>query len=683
MQNRYCYIDFEFNRTAEPTLNLVSCAYTLSEGEFRDVKYRYWLHNDEESQLRLKQDLADLHEEGYTFVAYAVTAEARSMLSLGLPVSEYRWIDLWIEHRCLTNHNWRKQYGRQLIKGKVKNTFPPKPKWERTEGDPTSAECEHNLAAACFKFLNKKIDTAHKNQMRDLIISNPSSFNAKDKEDILRYNVSDIDYLPKLMKAMAAEYKYLLPATELATLREEMLWRGQYAARTAMMEHAGYPIDVDATKSFAMSVPLILADLQRDINSQFDFKPFQWNRNEQKFKWRQKDTRSYLEEIYPEHMEGWMLTDNPNNPQLSLSLDAFSKYFSFNHDYPRGNFGAQIVRYLKTKQSLNGFLPSKNKTIWDSLGSDGRVRPYFNIYRAQSSRSQPTATNFIFLKAAWTRSLVAPKPGKAIAGIDWKSNEFLVGGLLSGDRNMQAAYASGDVYLWFGKAAGRIPSEGTKKTHGALRDRFKSTVLGIQYLMGYKALAAKITNDTGVFCSEEEAQELIELFVAKFSDYAEYREEIAERYQEQGYLKLSDGWYMWGDNENYRSVANCPVQGTGAVAMRRSVANAQDRGLNVIKTLHDALYIEFDSDDLGDVDTLSEAMDSGFRDSFDISLRERATCGLDANIWSPDYPQGTTEVTTPGGIICKRQDIYIDGRSINEYNRFKKYFDRTNAVDLL
>ena len=34
-------------------------------------------------------------------------------------------------------------------------------------------------------------------------------------------------------------------------------------------------------------------------------------------------------------------------------------------------------------------------------------------------------------------------------------------------------------------------------------------------------------------------------------------------YQKAGYIKLPCGWYMWGDNDNMRSVGNCPIQGFG------------------------------------------------------------------------------------------------------------------------
>jgi len=679
---KYCYLDFEYNQTTHPKLNLVSLSITWSYDKKNFNREEFWLHKNKKSQDKARGLIHNLYVEGFIFISYAVTAEARAFISLDLDPTIFKWIDLFIEHRCLTNHNWKLQYGKQLIDGKPKNTFPPKPKWERKEGEATSQEAIQSLATACFKFLDVIIDSKEKDEVRDLILSEPEEFTEEQKNRILRYNRSDIKHLPNLFNRMVSEYRKLLPPKELKTLKKEMLWRGEFAARTAVMEAVGYPIDIGKTKSFSSSVPLILREIQQDINSQFDFKPFKFDILSEKFKWRQKETRLHLKKIYPDLISDWMVT---KTKELSLSLDGFAKFFSYRHDYPRNNFGAQMVRYLKTKQSLNGFLPPKKggTSFWNYVGPDFRVRPYFNIYRAQSSRSQPAATGFIFLKAAWMRALVSPSPGRAICGVDWVSQEFLIAALRSEDKNMLKAYESGDVYLWFGKATGRIPQEGTKKEYKALRDRFKSSVLGIQYLMGAPSLAKKITNDTGEYCSEHEAAEFIDLFNETFSDFYMWREDQIREYEIKKYLKLADGWYMFGDNQNFRSVANCPVQGTGGAIMRKSVQLAQDRGLDVIKTLHDALYIEFDSNDLSKVDELCECMDEGFRFYFPEHLQRFALCRLEPNIWSPDYPSEDIEITTPSGRICKKQQIYVDERSLSEYKRFQNYFSTLEDISEL
>src|SRR5208283_6051431 len=80
----------------------------------------------------------------------------------------------------------------------------------------------------------------------------------------------------------------------------------------------------------------------------------------------------------------------------------------------------------------------------------------------------------------------------AVAYVDWSQQEFGIAAALSGDRAMMDAYRSGDPYLAFGKQAGRIPADGTKQTHAAERDLFKTCVLGVQYGMGAASLAGRI-----------------------------------------------------------------------------------------------------------------------------------------------------------------------------------------------
>ena len=89
-------------------------------------------------------------------------------------------------------------------------------------------------------------------------------------------------------------------------------------------------------------------------------------------------------------------------------------------------------------------------------------------------------------------SLIRPEPGYGLAYVDWSQQEFGIAAALSGDAAMQAAYLSGDPYLAFGKQAGKIPPDGTKATHGAARELFKTCALGVQYGMEAASMAERI-----------------------------------------------------------------------------------------------------------------------------------------------------------------------------------------------
>ncbi len=666
-------IDFEFNSIVEPTVNLV-CASTLDLKTGK--KTNWWLHGNKDTQKKL----ADYLRKYDVVMSYAAVAEARSFLALGLNPLSFKWIDLFIEYRMMTNHNDLLQWGNQLVDGKVRSVRKPKPKWERTEEDKaTGFKATHSLAECTYKLTGEIRDTAHKNKMRDLIISNPENFSADERKAIMAYCLDDVVFLPKIWARLKEEFGKLVRDPDMQEYFREALIRGRYSAHTAIMESHGYPIDVEKTKNFSKQVGCILYDLQREINGLFPaIKPFRWNRPEQRFSWDQIKTKNWIAENHD--VTKWLKTDGG---ALALSLDAFEKFYSFRHTYPEDNFGAQMVRYLKLKQSLYGFSDSggKRKNFWDSVGSDGRARAYLNHYGAQSSRSQPGASGFMFLKPAWMRALVIPKPGKFMASIDYGSQEFFIAALESECPNMIEAYLSGDPYMYTAKLAGAIPQDGKREDYEGTRNLFKATTLGISYLMTKYGLAIKLTNDTGREWTEDEAQEQIDLFFDAFPELHDWQEDIQETYAGGCAIKLPCGWIMWGDNENIRSVTNVPVQGMGASIMRKAVDLAVSRGVKTLFTLHDALYME---GDVGHEHTVKELRDS-MRDAFvhywEPKYKELAAkIKLDPFLWGPGYKKDSELDIDGWKVPCS--NLYIDGRAQVDYDKFSKYF-LNPATDLL
>jgi len=706
MKNKYCVIDFEYSGTKQRNVNLVCCS--LSTSDDSEPK-EYWLHNEDEAKVKLKEKLEQLNEQGYIFLAYAVVAEARSFLSLGLDPTKFKFIDLFLEYKCLINHSDKLGYGRQLIDGK--RCYTSSNKWAKNYKKP-----EMGLAAAAYKLLKVELDTEHKDFMRDLIISSPAKFSDEERQHIQNYCTSDIKYLLPMFAEMVKIYTKRLPRKHQESLKGEMLLRGDYAARTAVKESEGYPYNPTSIKNFANSVPYIMDDLAIDINSQFpEMGVFIRKPATRRFSKKEKPQREWIKTT--PYADKWDMTKGGKGPpQYSLSLDAYQKFYNFTHDYPRDNFGAQMVRFLKTKQSLNGFLPKKPLIkYWDTLRSDGekiikqkslkksktffdytnpkegRVHPYSNPYGSQAGRNQASATGFIPLKAAWTRSQIIPKPGRVMIGLDWGQIQFFLKMLVARDVNGLRAYASGDVYLFFAKEAGAVPQDATKSTHKAMRDKFKATTLSIQFGMTKYGLAIKLTQDTGIEHTEDEAQELIDLFYEVFPESHAHDEEILEDYQNDGFLKSWSGWYMWGDNDNHRSVTNCPMQMYESDIMRLAEGYAQDAGLMVCYSLHDAIYIETNTEDKDKhAILLAELMDKAFRFYLPEDQKEIGTCKLDADIWGPDLPDENKyyelKYTTEYGehtLPVKQQMTYVDERAQTDYDKFSKYFKDVFKVHLL
>jgi hypothetical protein len=670
----YLLLDFEFNKLTHEKVNLVSCV--THDLKTKETK-KFWLHNSKEEKQKLIS-----HLKKYKYImGYACVAEARCFYSLGLNPLDFEWLDLYLEYKMVSNHNDELNWGKQLVNGVVKYTKKPPPKWERTEEDKAGFKPTHSLAEATYKLTGEIRDTEEKTNCRNLIISDPKKFTDEERRRILKYNALDVEFLPRIFEEILKHfYELKMKDVDWEEYFEEAHWRGRYAAHTAIMESIGYPINYEATKNFSSKIPSILAECQRDINSQFNFKPFKWHRKTQKFSWNQNITRKWLvDNGYSD--SNWMLTEKE---QLSLSLEAFERHFQYRHDYPRGNFGAQMLRFLKLKQSLYGFSEpdknSKKKSFWDSVGPDKRVRPYMNIYGAQSGRSQPAATGFMFLKPAWMRALVEPEKGKFLFGIDYGQQEFFIAALLSGDQEMIKAYLSGDPYLYMGKRAGAIPEDGTKKTHSDIRDMFKSTTLGILFMMTKYGLSEKLTADTGRVYSKDEAQGLIDIFEGLFPDFISWREDTIRDYERDGItFKTLDGWPLWLDNDNARSVGNVPVQGAGASIMRKAVDIAVSRGIRITYTLHDAIYGEANENQLDHIKILMDSMRDAFRFYFEDTEFEAAAnqIKLDPKAWGPCFPEkGEIKVK---GITIPVSRLYIDGRAQSEYDRFSKYFNKSET----
>lgn len=665
-------IDFEYRGSNNAKLDLVSVA--LHDSTKKNSK-SVWLYRHEKNKEVLKKYLLGIRGS-HVLVCFNASAEGRALISLGLNPAKFKWIDIQAEYKNLKNQNYDIEYGRQLIKGVPKFTTPP-PSYDVIEDHKPHNRAETNLLAVTYKLLGIVEDAAYKDYMRDLILYS-KKFTRYNVKQILQYGQSDISNLFELLTELKAHFIHIYrikSKSDLAILYKEMLYRGETVARQSIIEAVGYPVNREHVTNFAKNVPLILKDLQEDINGQFpDREIFKYNKKTDTYSFNTKAVKSWIVSEC-KFQKDWKRTPKDD---YSLALDAWEKFYSYRQNYPRDNLPAQVIRYLRTKQSLNGFLTpsstlnSSKETFFDYYGSDDRAHPYLNSYGSQSGRYQPKATGFLHLKAAWMRSMVQPKKGRAIISIDYVSQEFLIAGLLSNDKNMLEAYKSGDVYFYFAKKAGAVPKDGKREDYVDIRNKFKATVLGLSYGMREKSLARKLTMDTGIEHDEVDALELIESFEEVFSKYTEYKEEIEEKYfsKRLPYIKLFDGFTMWGDNPNPRSVINMPVQGQGSVILRKAIQYCQNAGLKVILPLHDALYVEVEMANLkSKVKKFKVCMRDAFKDCFPGN-NSADLIRLDTCIWSPSLEvEGYSKE-----LESQMYKYYIDSRSKSEYERFSKYF---------
>ena len=138
------------------------------------------------------------------------------------------------------------------------------------------------------------------------------------------------------------------------------------------------------------------------------------------------------------------------------------------------------------------------------MGEDGRNRVSLFPFRTKTGRNAPSTSEFVFGPAKWLRGLIKPEPGRAVAYLDWSSQEIAIAANLSGDTRMQAMLAQEDPYIAFAKLAVG-PDDATKQSHSQVRDLCKVGLLGVNYGMGVYTLSRQTGADMITAVSTMEA----------------------------------------------------------------------------------------------------------------------------------------------------------------------------------
>jgi DNA polymerase-1 len=151
---------------------------------------------------------------------------------------------------------------------------------------------------------------------------------------------------------------------------------------------------------------------------------------------------------------------------------------------------------------------------------------------------------------------------------------------------MQAAYLSGDPYLAFAKQAGAVPEDATKDTHGPTRELFKQCVLGTQYGMEAKTLAARIGQPKIV------AHDLLRSHRETYPRFWKWSDGAVNFAMLTGSLHTVFGWHIHiSEKVNPRSLRNYPMQANGAEMLRLACCFATESGIEVCAPVHDAVLI--------------------------------------------------------------------------------------------
>ena len=414
---------------------------------------------------------------------------------------------------------------------------------DRTNGLTTPAGA--GLVGALTYFGLDSIGATEKDEMRNIAIRG-GPFTESEREGLLNYCESDVIALERLLAAM-------LPRIDLP----RALLRGRFMAAAAAMEWNGVPIDVATLgllrEHWADIQSDLIAAIDADYNV-FEGRTFKYDR------W----ARFLADRGIP-----WPVLESG---RLDLGDDTFRQMA---RAYP-------VVAPMRELRSALSELRLNDLAV----GGDGRNRVLLSAFRARTGRNQPSNSKFIFGPSVWLRSLIVPPPGHGVAYVDWSQQEFAIAAKLSEDNAMQAAYASGDPYLAFAKQAGAIPSDGTKQTHGGIRELFKTCALGVLYGMEVEALALRIGQPPIV------ARDLLRAHREIYRLFWRWSDAVVDYAMLHGSLHTVFGWHIHvGENSNPRSLRNFLMQSNGSEMLRLACCLATERRVEVCAPIHDAVLI--------------------------------------------------------------------------------------------
>ncbi len=468
-------------------------------------------------------------------VAYFAAAEMACFLALGWRLPE-RVLDLYVEFRSFTN-------GRSTPAGV-------------------------GLLGALAYFGLTMVDAAVKDDMRQLAVRG-GPYTADEVRALLDYCERDVRATRAVFRAMTDRIDW-----------PRAVLRGRYIRALANMERTGIPIDVDLHRRLVPHWDALRTGLVSSTS------------------------REYL--VRDAHGLPVPLFDG-----TTLKHDRFERYLLDRRiTWPRTPTGRlatdddtlkQMARAYPELQPLRAVLQALGQLRVTALtvGPDGRNRCLLSPFSSRTGRNQPSSTRFAFGLPAWLRGLIRPRPGTALAYVDWSGQEYGIAAALSDDPVMITDYSSGDPYLAFAKRIGVVPPTATKHTHPRERDAFK-VALGLGAMYGAGAETVAISTGRSV----AEAAEWLRRHHEMYPRFWRWRDAVVTHGMLHRHVDTVFGWRLHvGPDANPRALANMPMQGNGAEMMRLAACTATEAGLKVCCPVHDAFLVEGETGQIEEVTT--------------------------------------------------------------------------------
>jgi DNA polymerase-1 len=391
----------------------------------------------------------------------------------------------------------------------------------------------------------------HKDEMRHLAMGDdvPSDRRA----ELIDYCLDDV-------RTGLAVWNVIEPQVD---IREAEL-RGRYLRALARIERRGIPADADLIKRLQEHKPAILDAA--------------WLRARVEYPGVISESGHFTSAGWLE----WCAREGirwPRLPSGAPALDA-DTFKNMSDRFPP-------VRTMAYARKMRG----QGRKFESPLGGDGRLRCMLSPFGSDTGRNQPSTSRYIFGASAWMRSVVMAPEGRVLAYVDFRSQEVAVAAKLSNDVALLADYQSGDPYMAFAIRAGAAPRGATRKSHPSERASYKVAALSLQYGISEQSLAQNL----GVHVFE--ARRLVRDHKEAYPSYWSWRGAIIDEVLCGGFASTCYGWRRRAKpKDSANSIANFPVQATGAEILRIAIIALEEAGHSVVAPVHDAVLVEMDED---------------------------------------------------------------------------------------
>lgn len=472
----------------------------------------------------------------------------------------------------------------------------------------------------------------------ELIIANKNDADKiqENKDAILDYCSSDIGYLRELdesiefeMRRVASEnHLFVLdgtvcsvPITTIRSVSDIRLDMGVWAARLAMYSSRGIPLNKSKYEVVKAAVPQISRDTQISWNKEHpDFPVYRIgpdlrtvrNRKLLSSKSPYKNFNIYADKgLAQEFARKYCEMTDADWPKTTSGSYSFKGETLKELD--DGSLISDYRKHVDALTAIKSLAVQKDGSVKldQSIGHDYRQHPNFGPYGTKSGRNATKASTFVFLGPKWFRIMVNPKEGTYLCDLDAHSEEVAIAAAIYDDENKRAVYRSADVYMKYAQLAGAYPkdkpiltedqrdSEKWFKAEGwdKVRKIYKGGFLGMQFGMGGSSLQRRValslppkdrTSLSATF-GEDFVDEYHNTFSKEFVCVSELKKQYRKGFGSG--VVLCDGWRIGPDDPNVLAIGNFPVQGTGAVILRKCCELCDKAGLKIYATLHDAISI--------------------------------------------------------------------------------------------